>query len=144
MKGIVANRKDLGMYIKNISGNYQTFEAAGGKFKVAPGEVVALSKEQSDDAVVQFVLSRGIFADVGKKDAVKQMEQAAEEKAAKEAESKIEVKRTSDDTVKRTVMAQCSGVKKNGEKCGNNVPVDADEYDEKAKYYCRLHVKQAE
>ena len=132
------------MYIKNMSGNYQVFRAAGAKFKVAPGEVVSITDEQADDCAVSLLLSKGAFEKVGKKEAVAEMKAAAEKAEEKAEERKMEVKRVDEASTPQVIMAQCSGVKKDGERCGNNVPVQAAEYDKDAKYYCRLHIKQAE
>lgn len=132
------------MFIKNVSGKFQTFRAGGDKFKAAPEDILTLSKEQSADPTVKFLLSRKLFREVTRDKAVERMEEVAAEKAAKDAERKLDVKKVDDSTSQQVVMAQCAGVKKNGEKCGNNVAVSAADYDKAAKYYCRLHAKQAE
>ena len=70
------------------------------------------------------------------------MKKDAAERKAKEEERKLEVRPADSNVIQTVMMAQCAGIKKNGERCGNNVSVPYGEYDEGKDYYCKMHKSQ--
>lgn len=132
------------MYVKNVSKNFQVFRAAGAKFKIAPGEVVSMTAEQIGDHTTSFLISRGILVKVGEQQAIDEIKEAADRAEEKAEERKVEVRKVEDDTVKQAVVVQCSGIKRNGERCNNMVTVQPDDYVEGGEYFCGTHKKQGE
>lgn len=129
-------------FVKNISSSHQSFRAGGKPFGLAPGQSIPMTDEQFADYSTTLLISVGRLEELGKANAVSEMKKAAKAKKQKADERKLEV-RPSDASVTQTVMmAQCAGVKKNGERCGNNVSVPFDEYDEHAEYFCKMHKSQ--
>ena len=130
------------MYVKNMSANFQVFRAAGARFKIAPQEVVSMTAEQIGDHTTSFLLSRGVLAKIDEQQAMREIQEAAEKAEEKSEERKVEVKKVEDDTVKQAVVVQCSGIKKNGERCSNMVTVQPEDYAEGEEYFCGTHKKQ--
>lgn len=130
------------MYVKNVSDKFQVFRAAGTKFKIAPQEVVSMTNEQLGDHTTTYLISRGVLVKMDNEKAVEEINEAAEKAEEKAAERKIEVRKVEDDTVKQAVVVQCSGIKKNGERCSNMVSVQPDDYIEGEEYFCGTHKKQ--
>lgn len=129
-------------YIKNISRSYQSFKADGVTFNIAPGKVIPITESQLSDHSVEFLIAVGRIEVVGKKAAVEDMKKDAAERKAKEEERKLEVRPADSNVIQTVMMAQCAGIKKNGERCGNNVSVPYGEYDEGKDYYCKMHKSQ--
>ena len=127
------------MYVKNATNINQQFRAAGGKFIIKPGETVSMTDDEIADHSVQLLIARNVLELLDDKVGLDNLVVQAEERQAKADESRLEVNRAGEDTVKRMMVVRCAAQKENGDSCMANVRVDMGSYDENTPYFCPRH-----